>query len=41
MALVGNKTDLDDRREVSRERPQQEYKEAFDIDCWEVSARSG
>lgn len=41
LALVGKKFDLADRREVSIERPEQEYREAFGVDCWEVSAKTG
>ena len=39
--VVGNKADLDDQRKVPNERPIKEYREKFDIDCWEVSAKTG
>jgi GTPase SAR1 family protein len=41
MMVVGNKADLIDERKVPFERPPKEYKEKFDIDCWEVSAKTG
>jgi small GTP-binding protein len=41
LALVGNKVDLEGDRRVPSERPVQEYREAFGIDCWEVSAKTG
>ena len=39
--VVGNKADLEDQRKVPNERPIKEYREKFDIDCWEVSAKTG
>jgi hypothetical protein len=39
--VVGNKVDLEDERKVPTERPIREYKDKFDIDCWEVSAKTG
>jgi ribosome biogenesis GTPase A len=39
--VVGNKADLDEERKVPTERPIREFKEKFDIDCWEVSAKTG
>lgn len=39
--VVGNKADLEDQRKVPTDRPIKEYKEKFDIDCWEVSAKTG
>ena len=41
IAVVGNKVDLESQRQVPSERPFQEFKEAFDIECWEVSAKTG
>lgn len=41
MMVVGNKVDLDEDRKVPSERPLREYKDKFDIDCWEVSAKTG
>lgn len=39
--VVGNKVDLEEERKVPSERPLREYKDKFDIDCWEVSAKTG
>jgi GTPase SAR1 family protein len=39
--VVGNKMDLENERKVPTERPIREYKDNFDIDCWEVSAKTG
>jgi len=39
--VVGNKCDLEDERKVPTLRPISEYKDKFDIDCWEVSAKTG
>ena len=39
--VVGNKLDIEHERKVPRERLMREYKEKFDIDCWEVSAKTG
>lgn len=41
MMVVGNKVDLEEERKVPTQRPIREYKEKFDIDCWEVSAKTG
>ena len=41
MMVVGNKVDLEDDRKVPVERPLREYKDKFDVDCWEVSAKTG
>ena len=41
LTVVGNKLDLESEREVPTERTKQEYKETFDIDFWEVSAKTG
>lgn len=41
MMVVGNKVDLEEDRKVPPERPLREYKEKFDIDCWEISAKTG
>ena len=41
MTVVGNKSDLESERQVPTERARQEYKETFDIDFWEVSAKTG
>lgn len=39
--VAGNKVDLEEEREVPTQRPIQEFKENFDIDCYEVSAKTG
>ena len=39
--VVGNKVDLEKERKVTHDRAIKEYKEEFDVDCWEVSAKSG
>jgi GTPase SAR1 family protein len=39
--VVGNKIDMENERRVPTDRPLREYKEKFDIDCWEVSAKTG
>ena len=39
--VVGNKVDLEEERKVAIERPIREFKDKFDIDCWEVSAKTG
>ena len=39
--VVGNKIDMEAERRVPVERPIREYKDKFDIDCWEVSAKTG
>jgi GTPase SAR1 family protein len=39
--VVGNKIDVENERRVPTDRPLREYKEKFDIDCWEVSAKTG
>lgn len=39
--VVGNKIDLEEDRKVPTQRPIRQYKEKFDIDCWEVSAKTG
>jgi GTPase SAR1 family protein len=39
--VVGNKIDLEGDRKVPADRPIREYKDKFDIDCWEVSAKTG
>ena len=39
--FVGNKADLESEKRVFWDRPLREYKEKFDIYCWEVSAKSG
>ena len=41
LTVVGNKLDLESERQVPTERTKQEYKETFDIDFWEVSAKTG
>ena len=41
LMVVGNKIDLESDRKVPAERPIKEYKEKFDIDCWDVSAKTG
>ena len=41
LMVVGNKADLEEERKVPTERPIREFKEKFDIDCWEVSAKTG
>jgi GTPase SAR1 family protein len=41
MMVVGNKVDLEAEREVPTQRPIQEFKENFDIECYEVSAKTG
>lgn len=41
MMVVGNKVDLEAEREVPKQRPIQEFKENFDIECYEVSAKTG
>jgi GTPase SAR1 family protein len=38
---VGNKTDLTNERQVTAKRALKEFKEEFDLDCWEVSAKTG
>ena len=39
--VVGNKQDLQGERKVTFDRAVKEYKEEFDVDCWEVSAKTG
>lgn len=41
MFVVGNKIDLEKDRKVTYDRAVKEYKEEFDVDCWEVSAKTG
>ena len=41
LMVVGNKIDLENDRKVPAERPIKEYKDKFDIDCWDVSAKTG
>ena len=41
LMIVGNKVDLEEDRKVPSYRPMREYKEKFDIDCWETSAKTG
>jgi GTPase SAR1 family protein len=41
MMIVGNKVDLEADRKVPLSHPLKEYKDKFDIDCWEVSAKTG
>lgn len=41
LMVVGNKIDMENERRVPAERPIREYKDKFDIDCWEVSAKTG
>jgi len=41
LMVVGNKIDLEGDRKVPADRPIREYKDKFDIDCWEVSAKTG
>lgn len=39
--IVGNKVDIVNERQVPPERPIKEYKNKLDIDCREVSAKTG
>ncbi len=39
--VVGNKIDMENERKVPNDRPTKQYKDKFDIDCWEVSAKTG
>jgi 50S ribosomal subunit-associated GTPase HflX len=39
--VVGNKVDMVSERTVLPERPFKDYKNKLDIDCWEVSAKTG
>lgn len=39
--IVGNKVDIVNERQVPTERPIKEYTNKLDIDCREVSAKSG
>jgi hypothetical protein len=39
--VAGNKMDLEGERKVPADRPRREYKDNFDIDCWEISAKTG
>ena len=41
LMVLGNKVDRENDRKVLNDRPLREYKEKFDIDCWEVSAKTG
>jgi len=41
LMVVGNKIDMENDRKVPTDRPQGEYKKRFDVDCWEVSAKTG
>jgi len=41
LMVLGNKIDRENDRKVLNDRPLREYKEKFDIDCWEVSAKTG
>jgi GTPase SAR1 family protein len=41
LMVVGNKIDRENDRKVPNDRPLREYKEKFDIDCWEASAKTG
>lgn len=41
MFVVGNKIDLEKDRKVTYDRAVKEYKEEFDVDCWDVSAKTG
>lgn len=38
---MGNKADLINERQVTAKRALKEFKEEFDLDCWEVSAKTG
>ena len=39
--IAGNKIDIESEGRVPKERVFREYKERFNIDCWEVSAKTG
>lgn len=41
MILIGNKIDNSDNRKVTYEKAKADYKERFDIECFETSAKTG
>lgn len=41
MILVGNKVDDSNNRKIAFEKAKADYKERFDIECFETSAKSG
>jgi GTPase Era involved in 16S rRNA processing len=41
MIVVGNKIDNAENRQVTFEKAKADYKDRFDIDCFETSAKTG